>query len=135
MRNIEKIPVDEYTTPSPLSVEQEATLREVKALMADHDVRHVPVTSNGVPVGIISDRDLIVASRFETSDTQLAAKDVMTPEPYTVLPETSIDEVVFNMSAKKFGSSLVQYENGEFGIFTSTDALNALIEVLRNQAN
>ena len=56
----------------------------------------------------------------------------MTPAPYTVLPDTPLDEVVYNMSKQKIGSTIVKSDEDEYiGIFTSTDALNALLEVLR----
>ena len=43
-----------------------------------------------------------------------------------------LDEVAHAMSEKKVGSVIVNDEDGKFlGIFTVTDALNALIEIVR----
>lgn len=130
MRNI---PVDEYTTPSPVFVGPKTPLNEVVKLMRVHEIRHIPVVENGQPVGIISDRDLKLVTGMGL-DGSLKAEQIMTPDPYTVSPETSLDEVVFTMSQNKYGSAIVQNEEGEVtGIFTSTDALNALIEIVRGQ--
>ena len=45
-------------TPNPLTVAPEACIAEVWDLMREVDVRHVPVTLDGVLVGMLSDRDL-----------------------------------------------------------------------------
>jgi len=43
-----------------------------------------------------------------------------------------LDRVAFTMSDRKIGSVIVNEDDGEFlGIFTVTDALNALIEISR----
>jgi CBS domain-containing protein len=63
------------------------------------------------------------------------AEDFMTAAPYCVPAGTPLEEVAFEMSAHKFGSVLVTDEDGNVsGIFTSIDALNALVEVLRGEA-
>ncbi len=60
----------------------------------------------------------------------------MTANPYIVEPDVELEKVVFHMSKNKIGSAIVKFDGGantEFGIFTSTDALNALLEVLRGE--
>ena len=57
----------------------------------------------------------------------------MASDPVTVNSQASLDEVAFEMSQKKIGSVIVNDENENFlGIFTVTDALNALIEIARS---
>lgn len=131
---VRRIPVDEFTTPCPVTVNVSATMEEVSRLMKKHEIRHIPVLSQGEAVGIISDRDIKVLGKFPEWTTFMA-QDVMSPNPYMVNPETNMDEVAFQMSTQKIGSALVQDNNGEIvGIFTATDALNALIEVIRGEA-
>ena len=56
----------------------------------------------------------------------------MAAAPLTVSASTPLDEVAFAMSDMKVGSVIVNDEDGRFlGIFTATDALNALIEIIR----
>ena len=56
----------------------------------------------------------------------------MVRDPLTVSSEMPLDEVAFEMSTRKVGSVIVNDENDELlGIFTVTDALNALIEIAR----
>lgn len=51
---------DAMSTPV-ISVRPDASLQEAAALMAEHDVGCLPVTSNGHPVGVLVARDLLQA--------------------------------------------------------------------------
>ena len=129
------ISVDEFTTPSPVVIEAEAPIIEAIELMEAYTFRHVPVVDQeGKAIGILSDRDCKVVSSFDVLEA-LKVKDLMTPEPYMVPFDTPLEEVALVMSKYKWGSVLVNYPQDAFGIFTSTDALNALIEVLRGEAS
>lgn len=125
-----KIPVDEYTTPSPLTVSIGAGMAELIDIMKNNDIRHIPVVDEDRPVGIISDRDVKMMMNVAGSDV-LRARDLMHENPYTVESGTSLEEVVLEMSKHKIGSAIVNNDGHIVGIFTSTDALNALVEVLR----
>ncbi|MFN9068923.1 MAG: CBS domain-containing protein, partial [Bdellovibrionales bacterium] len=93
------------------------------------------VTKGNAIVGILSDRDVRVALGLSAREKFLVtAKDIMIPEPFTVDSQDTLESVAFLMSEKKIGSVLVM-EGQEFtGIFTVTDALNALIEISRGDA-
>ena len=128
------LPVEEFTTPNPVTASEEATLDELNRLMKKHDVRHIPIVRGARVVGIISDRDCRVASGLSQNEKRLVrAADIMATDPVTVSAGESLDEVAFEMSENKIGSVIVNDENDKFlGIFTITDALNALIEIARN---
>ena len=126
-----KIPVDEFTSPSPITVAPSLTAADVYDVLKENGIRHVPVIENDQPVGIISERDLRVLSTVKELH-QVMASEVMIADPFTVTPETPLDQVVFEMSNRKIGSAIVHDSGGKVvGIFTNTDALNALIEILR----
>ena len=92
----------------------------------------MPVIKGKDVVGILSDRDVKLIETCFEDISSLKVDYVMTPDPYTVSPDTPLEEVVFTMSKEKIGSAIVISEtDGYMGIFTSTDALNALLEVLR----
>ena len=128
-----RVPVEEFTTPNPVTANDDALIDELIAIMKKHEVRHLPIVKNGSVVGIISDRDLRVASGLSSREKMLVrAADVMVPSPVTVSADEPLDEVAFKMSENKIGSVIVNDENDKFlGIFTATDALNALIEIAR----
>ena len=131
IKKIKNIKVEEFTSESPVTVGPNTTIDEFYALITKNGFRHLPVMKHQEQVGIISDRDLLNA-RFRDSSTQLTAKDIMTPNPITVKNSDSLDQVAFLLSSKKVGSALVLDESGKLqGIFTVTDALNALVEIMR----
>ena len=126
------IPVEEFTSTNPVIVHEGDSLEDLEATMKENGIRHLPVARGQEIVGIISQRDLKVASRLGKYRDMICAKDIMIETPFTVSSSTKLDDVAFAMSKNKIGSAIVNDENGNFlGIFTSTDALNALIEVVR----
>ena len=132
MREKLKVPVEEFTSPNPLSVTEDENMTVILKLMKDKKCRHIPVMREKNLVGIISDRDIYKSSLENPNYKDLKAKDLMTKDVYKVDKQENIDKVVFSMSDKKIGSALVEDENGSlYGIFTSTDALNAIIEIIR----
>ena len=84
-------------------------------------------------VGVISERDIkLVLGLDPNCERQVQAEHIMSENPISVNTAAPLDEVAFTMSQKKIGSVLVYDDADEFyGIFTSTDALNALIEIVR----
>ena len=128
------VPVDEFTTPDPVTANESMAIDELQRLMAEHGIRHLPVVRDGKVVGMISDRDLrLVSSLPVTEKLQVWAADIMSPEPFAMASSTPLDEVAFAMSERKIGSVIINDEQGQFlGIFTASDALNALIEIIRS---
>ncbi len=127
------LPVEEYTTPNPVTASEDMLIDDLRRLMEEHGIRHLPIVRGGTVVGVISDRDarLVAGLDFEQK-LQVRAADIMAPDPLTVSAATPLDEVAYAMSEQKIGSVIVNDENGRFlGIFTVTDALNALIEIAR----
>lgn len=127
------LPVEEFTTPDPVTAGEDATIDELRQLMADHGVRHLPVMRGGEVAGVISERDVRLVSGLSLDHRkQVRAADIMAAEPVSVASTTPLDEVAYIMSDRKVGSVIVNDEDGRFlGIFTLTDALNALIEIAR----
>lgn len=122
--------IRQFMTAAPLTVDANLQLKYVRELMKSSNVRHLPVKHESKIIGVVSDRSLKSALGFPNSDS-FTAQDVMTNDPYTVTPETPLDQVVAAMADEKFGSVLVEDENGVLlGIFTSVDACRALRQVL-----
>lgn len=131
-----KLPVEEFTTPDPFTANENTSIDDLMSMMKEHGIRHLPVLGlgEGKVVGIISDRDIRLAYGL-SEKMQLQASDIMSNDPVTVYAQTSLEDVAFEMSQKKIGSVIVNDENDNFlGIFTVTDALNALIEIARSSS-
>ncbi|NLO78989.1 MAG: CBS domain-containing protein [Xanthomonadaceae bacterium] len=130
-----RVPVVEFTTPDPIVATEDMSVDEMQKLMQEHGIRHLPVVNDaGEVVGVISDRDIRVILGLSVAEKLLVrASDIMTTDPVTVSADTPLDDVAFTMAEKKVGSVIVKDEKGKFlGIFTATDALNALVEIIRS---
>ncbi|MGB0453128.1 MAG: CBS domain-containing protein [Bacteriovoracaceae bacterium] len=128
------ISVDEYTSPCDEPVEPTTPISKIIAMFKEENYRHMPVVLDGKPIGIISSRDLKFISKLDIPNVDLEAQDFMTPDPYTVQTGTMLTDVAYEMSQRKIGSALVvNSENHIEGIFTTTDALNALVEITRGE--
>ncbi len=123
-------PVSRYMTPNPIAVAPNEKLSSVRELMRQHRLHHLPVVEHRKLVGILSDRDLAMMNVYGDR-----VADAMTHEVTTVTSETPIDEVVLMMETKRFASVVIVGDDGVQGIFTSTDALRALRDVIRRVEN
>lgn len=126
-------PVEEFTTPNPITAIEETRLEDLDRLMKENSIRHIPIVKGVEVVGVVSDRDLRMVSGLTKGEKRLVrASDIMATDPVTVSAGATLDQVALEMSQKKIGSVVVNDENDKFyGIFTVTDALNALIEIAR----
>ncbi len=130
------MPVEEFTTPNPVTATEDMPIDELRQMMQEFGVRHLPIVRGSRVVGIVSDRDVRVVQGLSLEHSiQVRAGDIMAGDPVTVTAGTPLDEVAYTMSDRKIGSVIVYEDSGEFlGIFTVTDALNALIEVSREES-
>ena len=128
------LPVEEFTTPNPLTASEDMPIDELRQLIEQRGVRHLPIVRDGQVVGLVSDRDVRVVQGLSAAHKiQVRAGDIMAAVPVTVTASTPLDEVAYTMSDRKIGSVIVNEDSGEFlGIFTVTDALNALVEISRS---
>lgn len=126
---IENLTIEEFTTPAPVTVQPQVAVEDAFTLMQRAKVHHLPVESNGEILGIVSDRDLRPFLNRNWSRC-ITVSDVMSAMPLSVPYSLPIGDAAFLMAKNKIGSLLVNDENGELcGIFTITDALNALVEL------
>jgi acetoin utilization protein AcuB len=123
--------VERYMTREPVSVTSTDTLALAKRMMESHSVHHLPVIDEGRLVGIISDRDIHVVAAVPGIDfSRVLVARVMAP-PIEVRSETPIDEVSTLMAEQRHDCVVVQGGQGVEGIFTATDALQALATLVR----
>ena len=126
--------IQKYMTTVPHSIGIEQTLRVAAALMAEHHIRHLPVLHGGTLRGILTDRDLKLIQSLQGVDLdETSVEEAMTEEPYAVLPDTPLDEVVSEMAEKRYGCAVVVQNHKVVGIFTTVDVCHALSELLHSR--
>ena len=132
--------VSDRMTRDVVTLEEDQSLRDALSLQQRHKIRHIPIVTLGRVVGILTDRDLKRASPSllsgitqekydELLDTTLVGQ-VMTRNPQSVTPETSIKEVAKILIDQKFGALPVTDKNQLVGIITDIDLLGVLHELL-----
>lgn len=129
---LQSLTIDGFTTPCPICVNMSTTIFEVLETMAQEKVRHLPVLDDEARlVGVVSERDVAKFDYFREK-LELPVSDVMSFDPQTVPVGTTIIEASYLLSKHKIGSLIVTESDGSIaGIFTTTDALNSIVECLR----
>jgi CBS domain-containing protein len=128
-----EVSVDEYTSSAPITIEPKATLEDALLKMKMHDIRHLPVVDERKIVGIVSERDLM-ANYGKPWGEFMRVRNVMSTSLLIAHHTDDLGEVAYRLSAEKKGSAIILDENNDlYGIFTTTDALNALVELLLPQ--
>ena len=75
------------------SVDSKQTVLDVARLMVERNIGAVPVVADGVLIGIFSERDLMKRVVVEGRDpARPPVREVMTDQPLTVEPHTTMDE-------------------------------------------
>jgi acetoin utilization protein AcuB len=121
-------------TPLPHTVEASRSIHDAKAIMDAEGIRHLPVTSEGRLVGMVSERDLKLAfaiSATTESDESLNVGDVCNLEAYIVEYNTPIDHVLMYLAEHRLGSALVTRNGKLVGIVTNTDVYRSYSELLK----
>lgn len=129
-----EISVEEFTSPCLVTIGPEGDINAALELMQKNTIRHLPVVRGKEVLGIVSERDLL--SHFGKNWTSMVkVGDIMNTSIFSVYADESLGEVAYRLSYQKVGSALVlDREDNVCGIFTTTDALNALVEILYPEA-
>ena len=130
----ELIPVRQYMSALPETIEEGLMLSDAKDRMFALGVRHLPVLRGGKLVGILSQRDIAMAEALASvSFASIPVAQVMTPMPFTCGPNAHVEAVAREMAAHHYGSAVVvdpEHPTQVVGVFTTTDALRALADLV-----
>ena len=98
--------IEDYMSPDPVTVRQNAQIAEAARLMRQHHFRQLPVMDQGGRlVGIITDRDLRQTVGFgEPLREKLIVADVMTADPVTIPLSATVDDAVRVLVEHRFGA-------------------------------
>ena len=130
------MPVSEICNREVVVVQRDDTALEAAKLMRQHHVGDVLVVEdrNGVrvPVGIVTDRDLIIEIVApELDGSVITVGDIMAQELVTVKGSTGIFEAIQYMRQKAVRRlPIVNEDGGLIGILTLDDLLELLSEEL-----
>jgi CBS domain-containing protein len=101
-------------SPAPRTCSTFSTVLEAVMIFRDADCGAVPVTEDGEPVGILTDRDVVLALIDKGATLQdLPVSDIMTRGVVTIGPDASLDEIESTFAAKTIRRLLVTDSSGQ----------------------
>jgi CBS domain-containing protein len=128
--------VGEICNRNVITLQRDDTILEAARLMRQHHVGDVVVVEERgvirVPVGIVTDRDLVVEiMATELDQTVITVGDIMVEELATVKERTGVFETIQYMRSKAVRRLPIVDENGSLvGILALDDLLELLSEEL-----
>ena len=132
--------VRQLMTANPETLPPTATMQEAIELEMRRRIRHIPVVEDGALVGIVTDRDLkratpsvlsgVDRAEYERVVAETPLGRVMTRDPMTVTPDTSLRAAVQVFVERKYGALPVVEDGRLVGILTESDVMRAFVALL-----
>jgi CBS domain-containing membrane protein len=150
MKNRRNSPISEVMTTEVYTVQEHEPLSTACRIMAERNLRHVPVLRGRKLVGLISHRDLcraLPSSLLEAEeskahgfiDSMARVEDVMIREPRTLNPNHTMKAALEILIETKYGCLPITNDQDELvGIVTSHDMLlflNGLWNILKEEVS
>jgi acetoin utilization protein AcuB len=133
--------VRDRMTVNPVTITQEVSVTDALRLMNDKKIRRLPVLDGqGQLVGIVSDRDLLLASPSPATSlaiweihellAKLTVEKMMTRQVITVPEDTPLEEAARLLVDNRIGGLPVMREKQLVGIISESDLFKTLLELL-----
>lgn len=133
--------VRDRMTLTPVTITPNVSVTEALRLMTERKIRRLPVVDrDGKLVGIVSDRDLLLASPSPATSlavweihellAKLTVEKTMTAEVITVQEDTPLEEAARVMVDKRIGGLPVMKGSKLVGIISESDLFKTLLELL-----
>ncbi len=131
-------PLTTIMAADPVTVDRSQTVSEVRFLLANERIHHLPVIEEGRLVGMISSNDVMrVSLALDTDDAvsrtlldkTVSIDDLMVTDLVTVSAHGSVRDAAIALSAGGFHAvPVVDDEAHLVGIVTSTDLIQYLLD-------
>jgi CBS domain-containing protein len=90
--------IRDVMTPNPRTVSSTESIQNAARIMRDEDTGAVPVVEDGRPVGIVTDRDIVIRAVAEGGQMDRPVREIVTGNVVVVTPEMSTREASELMS-------------------------------------
>jgi CBS domain-containing protein len=130
--------VRDWMTPDPICASPDMTLPEAHKLLEEHHIRRLPVVDKrGRLVGIVTQGDIRGAQPSEATSlsifelnyllSRLTLDRILTKNPVTITPDTTIGEAARLMLSKKIAGLPVVDDGRVVGILTESDIFRVVV--------
>ena len=90
--------IRDVMTPNPQTVSPQDSIQNAARIMRDADTGAVPVVDNGRPIGIVTDRDIVVRAVADGGQLNRPVRDIVTTSVVVATPDMSTREASELMS-------------------------------------
>lgn len=122
------------------TIQAKESVKKASEQMYKLGIRHLPVLEGKQLVGLLSDRDVALATRFTKDDQtlknvreDLKVEDLMTLSPVVLSPLDSVEKAMELAIDKKFGAFPVLEKDQLVGIVTVIDLLQVGLKSLQGK--
>jgi acetoin utilization protein AcuB len=134
--------VKNWMSHTVITVDIEAYLKDAAKLMETHNIRGLPVLSEGRLAGYITDKEIKRASASEVSRleyvpemyrmiTHIKVKEFMIANPIKILADYTVEKAAEIMMENKLSSAPVVDREGNLkGVVSQTDVFRALVSFM-----
>jgi len=84
--------IRDVMTPNPRTLSPNDTIQSAARLMRDEDTGAIPVVENGRPIGVVTDRDIVVRAVADGGRLDRPVRDIATTNIVAVSPDMSTRE-------------------------------------------
>jgi len=134
-------PLREVMSTNPVIVDRATTLDEALSLLEHYDIRHLPVVECNRLLGILSDRDLRLATGLYPAERRLAdaagrplpgaarVEDVMRQPVHSLPEDAAVPAAIECLLRHEIGSVPLLQDECLVGLVTETDLLRLYLEL------
>ena len=90
--------IRDVMTPNPRSVSPDDSIQSAARIMRDTDTGVVPVVENGRPIGLVTDRDIVIRAIADDGHVNRPVRDIISGQMVTATPDMSTREAAELMS-------------------------------------
>ena len=117
--------------PAVVTVRPDASVTDLLGLLAEHNVGALVVSSDGSAVeGIVSERDVVRRLHADPDALSATVEAIMTREVHTCPPDASLDELMAEMTRRRFRHVPVVEDGVMVGIVSIGDVVKHKIDAL-----
>ena len=130
-----------WMSTDPITIAPSASMKEASRVMAEKEIRHLPVVEKDRLVGIVTLSDILRASpspatTFSVGELnylvdRIEVRDIMTPDPLTVTPDTTVEDAALLGYRHRYGCMPVVEGDRLVGIITQQDLFDMIMGMLQ----
>ena len=113
--------VKDVMTTTVITIEDNKTVSEAAALMADNNVGNLIVMDGNTPIGIVTERDFVRRVLAKEKNPKTKISEVMSTPLRVIDPDAPLKEAARRMVRKGIRRLAVMKDNKLVGIITATD--------------